>query len=1459
MLAADFDGDGHDELVGLPVFGAMSAAVGVFVWNGTTLVLDPTRQVPDLGSTNPLNQLARIADFNGDGKADYIKMQQGPTAADVAYQIYLSNGTTFTSQGIQIISGLPLFTLQQGLQTGDFNGDGKADILLFAARGDGQWDVNVGISTGRSLDRQIWGAPQWVSTGGGNIVIGDYDGDGRSDVALAAGTETRLLLSRGTTFVVGSAPPRGMIMGMGDVNGDGKADLLGTAPGIVGDALFLSQGGIPDLLYEYKNVFGGYTSVGYLPSTHWANERMHSILQTVTSVTRMDGRGLAAETKFEYGGGVWDGKERRFLGFRWAKMTPPCVAVGDCPYTDYEFSQAYAAVGKAVHRYVRNAAGTLLRQVDQTYAINNTTLPYTALNTASQFTEKLTGGDRSSQVTRTFDTFANITHLVEHGNLASIGDERHHVRDYSYNTDRYIVDKPFAQRLYGEGGPSSTPLVDTRYLWDNQPFTTAPTFGNLTQVDRWRNTDDTLAVTAMTYDGWGNLTAQVDPVGNRFEYIYDPTYHIFPIETRNPLYFAPVIDTRQKTTATYDVLCGLPATTTDIDGLVTNYGYDPLCRPTSVVKPGGDYTLTTYSNIGDPQTQSVTTLTPPASGTQQVWTSRSFDGMGRTYATTMEGLVVEALAFNPRGLVRQREAPHYSGQPAYPTNLTYDALDRLVLTTNPDNTTVTTSYQASPDAFDQTTVVDELGRTTIAHRDAYGNTVFLDRFNWGLRNRMSMQYDAVDRLFRVTDQPGNLWVYGYNSLSNRVSALDPNLGQWWYAYDLAGNLTEQVDAKTQYTTFTYDGLRRVKTKTLLAYTPQASTTTSSYDETRPGYANGGKLTTVTDPAGTIRYDYDANGRPVKTSWQVDGTTYALTATLDIGGYIRGKTYPDGDQIGTPGQPWTYDIYGSLKTIPSLISNIDYNARRQTTAITYANGVSTSFVYNDARGWLNSYTTTRGASVYLGGTYSRAATGRINSITAPVGSPADGWTWTYTYDDIDQLLSATHLDFPGLLSQSFTYDAAFNMTSNSQLGTYTYPAPGQPRPHTPTQVGASAYSYDANGNLLAGSNRTYTWDGDNRPATVTMVTGITTAMTYGPDSARLKKVANTGPNRTPQTTLYLGPEIERGSDGVWQKYPYPDINKRGTAATFLHRDHLATVRSITDASGAEVLHRIYRPYGQIPITTSTFKEAKAFIGERQDTETGLLYLNARFYDPALGRFISPDWFLPTDPGVGTNRYAYAFNDPINKSDPNGHFAIITKRDNDVYIQFPTEFTGPRATPEIVERAARGIESYWSGQFGDFTVTTEVTAPSPNANDREKNVVTITDTIDGRSSVMGYKGQPANNVELDPKASGWEAAHEFGHVLGLEDRYDQQTMAPHPGYENNIMGARDRSPSMQDIIDAISINNRGTGSRARDSGKSGGGSKARDGGKPSGTQGKSPGEENAQISDQGNDPLGEDNED
>jgi RHS repeat-associated protein len=64
------------------------------------------------------------------------------------------------------------------------------------------------------------------------------------------------------------------------------------------------------------------------------------------------------------------------------------------------------------------------------------------------------------------------------------------------------------------------------------------------------------------------------------------------------------------------------------------------------------------------------------------------------------------------------------------------------------------------------------------------------------------------------------------------------------------------------------------------------------------------------------------------------------------------------------------------------------------------------------------------------------------------------------------------------------------------------------------------------------------------------------------------------------------------------------------------------------------------------------ERQGFIGERHDDLTGLLYLNARYYDPVVARFLSADTLDPNVPGVGTNRYAYSSNDPVNRSDRNG---------------------------------------------------------------------------------------------------------------------------------------------------------------------------------------------------------------
>ena len=71
----------------------------------------------------------------------------------------------------------------------------------------------------------------------------------------------------------------------------------------------------------------------------------------------------------------------------------------------------------------------------------------------------------------------------------------------------------------------------------------------------------------------------------------------------------------------------------------------------------------------------------------------------------------------------------------------------------------------------------------------------------------------------------------------------------------------------------------------------------------------------------------------------------------------------------------------------------------------------------------------------------------------------------------------------------------------------------------------------------------------------------------------------------------------------------------------------------------------------PVCTNP--QSKGYINQRYDAESGLMYLHARYDDPLGGRFLTPDTWDPILQGVDINRYAYAGNDPINQSDPNGH--------------------------------------------------------------------------------------------------------------------------------------------------------------------------------------------------------------
>jgi hypothetical protein len=93
-----------------------------------------------------------------------------------------------------------------------------------------------------------------------------------------------------------------------------------------------------------------------------------------------------------------------------------------------------------------------------------------------------------------------------------------------------------------------------------------------------------------------------------------------------------------------------------------------------------------------------------------------------------------------------------------------------------------------------------------------------------------------------------------------------------------------------------------------------------------------------------------------------------------------------------------------------------------------------------------------------------ATGRIASVASALNTAE---SWVYSYDDLDRLLQADNQG-DDLKDQSWSYDSAGNMLSNSGVGTYVYPQQraGAVRPHTPASVNGEALAYDSNGNLLS---------------------------------------------------------------------------------------------------------------------------------------------------------------------------------------------------------------------------------------------------------------------------------------------------------------------------------------------------------------------------------------------------------
>ena len=693
-----------------------------------------------------------------------------------------------------------------------------------------------------------------------------------------------------------------------------------------------------------------------------------------------------------------------------------------------------------------------------------------------------------------------------------------------------------------------------------------------------------------------------------------------------------------------------------------------------------------------------------------------FDGFGRTYVEYTNPASGETSStaivryFNKRGTLHRETVPYTSGGTQISTYFLYDDLDRLVKVINPDSgpSSKNFTYDTDPGANAYVTTVVSRDENARQIKSFYGVDGHLLKRLKGWDGTTGKQtfyaHDVLKRIVYITDPQGNRWNYTYDTAGRRTQVKDPDLGTWNYTYDSASRLKTQTDAKGAVTTLIYDGIGRVTRKTVASTAGATETTENFYDGIGGGYFNNGKLAYTIHTTPTLQswrfFNYDIAGR-LRLERTYSPTGFDKTAAYEYwpSGQLRRKLLPDGTWTGD----FTYDSAGRLTAIDNAkptsatepdfyVKDFKYNARSQVTSLTYGDGSTTAYVYDDVpvshngasaaamnRGFLRMVTTTKAGVAVFKQSYGYHWSGKISGVDDQ--SSANSGDWAYTYDAAWRLLTATNTG-NSVNNRSFAYDAADNMVFNSGIcasnPNMVYPAQGATsvRPHAPISICGAAVSYDANGNTLKydpdgvgpQAMRVLAYDLENRPIAVTAPNSVgavsTVTFDYGPDGERVRKVAS--PTRhvwyvNNENEIALNPTIA-GDPGTLTAYVSPEVRLDVTGAgpatnQFLVKDHLASNRLVLAMGGGSTRYD-YGPFGMPlkPAGSPPPLNTKGYIGERFDEETGLQYLHARYYDPNLGRFISPDTWDPTLPGVDINRYAYAGNDPVNGSDPNGHAAI-----------------------------------------------------------------------------------------------------------------------------------------------------------------------------------------------------------
>ena len=640
--------------------------------------------------------------------------------------------------------------------------------------------------------------------------------------------------------------------------------------------------------------------------------------------------------------------------------------------------------------------------------------------------------------------------------------------------------------------------------------------------------------------------------------------------------------------------------------------------------------------------------------------------------------------------------------------------NRLASSTSP--TTLTTSYGYNP-LNELLSVTDAKGNVTRATYDSLGRIVTLISPDAG---RTDYQFDLSGNLaakqtsllapgfqliryqyefnrLKKVDYPNSADVsYDYGSATdagpigfNRASRIKQEVseaGTKAFQYDALGNVNEETwtlkrigasDTTERTFAYDYDSFGRL----LAVYYPGTSREVVKY-----GYDNGGNLDTVTGVTATavttkyvqhIGYDEFEQkalltvGNGVTTKYSYDPFTRRLT------GIDASQRDPALVQANKPARPfqkvaYQYDPVGNVTQIANAAA-VDPTQ----TGTVKVGPVTENFGYDD----LYQLRTADGL-------HQTSATSRYH------------YGLSMTYDSINNLTQKGQLSETQTLSGS-TVTQTTTRTDQTYASAFTYPT--TVRPHAPTQIDDTAggtttqkrsFSYDANGNQSGwqrttgtAAQRIVTYSDDNRVMKVTGKVGTTATVLqedlYDGAGQRLVKRANEsaqtayfGQYLTVRDALPTTKHIYAGDMRVASKFVPNDAHEDCSSCsdrastTYFHSDQLGSTTYATDEVQSLIAHEQYFPSGELWVDqtsdTAHTRQPYLFNGKELDVETGLYYFGARYYDPRIGIWTTPDPILSDYMQGATNRgvflpqnlalYSYSWGNPVTIRDPNGKCPI-----------------------------------------------------------------------------------------------------------------------------------------------------------------------------------------------------------